>query len=362
MSAKIDKLTAAETRLLDEYVTERWAWGRSTAPADRPNAEAQVARMYDWLGKPRPYMVWVDGPWEGFLAQALLLPLILLDGEIDQLGSQLDSQLGSQLRSQLRSQLYSQLDSQLRSQLDSQLRSQLYSQLLWPWWGQFGSWWSFYDFPVRHMRRFKVPMELAERCDAWVQLSQSLGHWWGFGRIAILSERMSVCEVDDEGRLHSEHGPAIAYRDGTELWAIHGVRVDRRVVEAPEQLTVEEIRQQGNAEVRRVMVDRFGAERYLRESDAKLLAEDECGRLWRVPLGDDEPLVMVEVVNSTPEPKGVFEDMAEWAKQVVHKRGGPRAFHKVYWLRVPPDSRTPKAAVAWTFDVPTELYEPLVQT
>ena len=54
-----------------------------------------------------------------------------------------------------------------------------------------------------------------------------------------------------------------------------------------------------------------------------------------------EPFAMVKVINRTPEPDGSFRQ---------------------YFLRVPPTVRTAREAVAWTFDVPTEEYEPLVET
>lgn len=92
---------------------------------------------------------------------------------------------------------------------------------------------------------------------------------------------------------------------------------------------------------RRVMIERFGADRYLQVSDAKLLNEDDYGKLWRVEIEDDEPLVMVEVLNSTPEPDGSV---------------------RTYHLRVPPETRTARAGVAWTFNVPEELYVPAVET
>ncbi len=138
-------------------------------------------------------------------------------------------------------------------------------------------------------------------------------------------------------RLHRDDGPAVAWPDGWGVWCIHGVRVTRQIVEAPQTLTVEQIRDERNAEVRRIMVDRFGAERYLRESDAQLLDDDdEFGKLWRVRLPDDEDLVMVEVINSTPEPDGSS---------------------KTYWLRVPPTMRSAREAVAWTFDLSARAYE-----
>jgi hypothetical protein len=52
-------------------------------------------------------------------------------------------------------------------------------------------------------------------------------------------------------------------------------------------------------------------------------------------------MVFVEVLNSTPEPDGSS---------------------KSYMLRVPPTVRTPRAAIAWTFDVPENEYKPEVMS
>jgi hypothetical protein len=68
---------------------------------------------------------------------------------------------------------------------------------------------------------------------------------------------------------------------------------------------------------------------------------DETGILWHVDLPGDEPLVMVEVVNATPEPDGT---------------------RRTYFLRVPPSTRTARAGVAWTFGLTEEEYRPLRQT
>jgi hypothetical protein len=84
-----------------------------------------------------------------------------------------------------------------------------------------------------------------------------------------------------------------------------------------------------------------GYDRYLTDTGAEPLHRDETGVLWRIQLPDDEPVVMVEVVNSTPEPDGTS---------------------RTYWLRVPPRIRTARAGVAWTFGVPEEEYQPLRET
>lgn len=178
---------------------------------------------------------------------------------------------------------------------------------------------------------------------------------WPLKGAVVLTERPAALHRDDEGRLHNDVGPAVGYRDGWGVWAIHGVRLTQQIVETPSTLTVEEIRGEQNVEVRRVMLERFGYDRYIRESGARLVHEDEWGKLWRTSIPDDEDLVVVEVVNSSPEPDGGYRN---------------------YMLRVDPELRpllrdgssgavqkpTARNAVASTFGHRGEEYELAVQT
>jgi hypothetical protein len=132
----------------------------------------------------------------------------------------------------------------------------------------------------------------------------------------------------EDGRLHSEDGPAVFWPDGPRYWFWRGVQVPQRVIEAAETLSAAEIAAEQNVEVRRAMIERFGVERYLRESDACKVGVDETGTLRRLQLPGEEPALVVEVVDSTPQPDGS---------------------HRRYFLRVPPYLRTPREAVAWTF-------------
>jgi hypothetical protein len=119
------------------------------------------------------------------------------------------------------------------------------------------------------------------------------------------------------------------------------VHVPRDVIEQPQALTVECIQAERNVEVRRVLLERYGPARYLRDAGAQRVHTDDAGILWRCPLPGDEDLVMVEVTNATPEPDGS---------------------RRTYWLRVPPAIRTAREAVAWTFDLPEGDYAPTRET
>lgn len=64
-------------------------------------------------------------------------------------------------------------------------------------------------------------------------------------------------------------------------------------------------------------------------------------KLLHFSLPGDEPYVAVQVINSTPEPDGS---------------------HRSYLLRVPPTITSCRAAVAWTFGMAADDYDPDVET
>jgi hypothetical protein len=103
------------------------------------------------------------------------------------------------------------------------------------------------------------------------------------------------------------------YPDGWAIYAVHGVRVPEQVVMRPQSLAIAQIDGEANAEVRRVMLDLFGAEHYMRESGAQIVAQlpDSYpmlglrdAKLLRRDVPNDEPIVMVDCVNSSAEPDG----------------------------------------------------------
>ncbi|KUN89628.1 hypothetical protein AQJ66_04095 [Streptomyces bungoensis] len=172
-------------------------------------------------------------------------------------------------------------------------------------------------------------------------VARAAGWWWPYEKTAVVCERPGELHRDEAGRLDRGDGPALAFPDGFALYAWRGMPVPAAFLAELAGLTPERIREEENAELRRVMLEHYGYDRYLEESGAEPVQRDEAGVLWRIDLDGDEPLVMVEVVNSTPEPDGT---------------------HRVYWLRVPPRVRTAREGVAWTFGLEEADYTPERET
>ena len=205
---------------------------------------------------------------------------------------------------------------------------------------QGGNQWSDWDSWVTFFRDV-VGLKLSsyDKYAPWGEAAVHAGPRIMHADFCMISDRPDILTVDGQNRPHSDNGPFCRWRDGSALYAIHGVRVPWWVVEHPDRLTVGRINKETNVEIRRVMIERYGQDRYLMDSGAVAIHQDDFGVLYRKELSDDESLVMVKVVNSTPKPDGSYKD---------------------YFLRVPPTITTARQAVAWTFE--DEDYAPEVET
>jgi hypothetical protein len=238
----------------------------------------------------------------------------------------------------------------------------------------------------------ELPRAMKRAAQAYRDTAESACWWWPHRDFVMACERPTKIERDERGRLHCETGMAIQWSDGWGLYRWHGVAVPAQVIEAPETITVAQIEAETNAEVRRCMVSRYGAGRYLLDSGAKELARDEFGVLYRKDIPGDEPLVMVRVLNSTPEPDGTLTTaqareafgapLVDRACAMAGLNGSAgKARWKEYFLRVHPELRpmvpptkgsevalgapqemTARNAVASTFGLRGEDWSPTVET
>jgi hypothetical protein len=144
-------------------------------------------------------------------------------------------------------------------------------------------------------------------------LAKSASWTWWAPEVASISDRPEVLNRDEQGRLHSTSEAALRYRDGWSIFAVHGVRVPEDIILDRASITVARIEGEANAEIRRVMIDLYGPKRYLADSGAKVVHELPANfylqglrtaRLLRKEVPEDEPIIMVDVLNSSPEPDG----------------------------------------------------------
>ncbi len=215
---------------------------------------------------------------------------------------QLWGQLRDQLRGQLRGQLWDQLGGQKLNYMGTWFNGQ--EDSYWVSWLLFGR-----DIGAKYDKR------LNDGLNCWIEISQSCYWFYPFLDFCLVSDRPSVIKTDERGRLHNATGAAFQFTDGYSLYRYHGARVPDEIIEHPEKLTVSQIDNEQNAEIRRCMIEIYGQDRYLIDGKAKIISSDGYGTLYRKKIKNDEDLVMVKVINSTPEIDGTYKD---------------------YFLRVPP--------------------------
>lgn len=142
-------------------------------------------------------------------------------------------------------------------------------------------------------------------------------------------------ERDEQGRLHSANGMCIQYRDGWGFYAWHGTRCPEKLILHPEQITPEEWMNERNLEIRRIMQERIGNERFVEMFGGKCIDQGQRADLIEVKLRDD------------PEKVARFVRVKDASTE------------RVYYLRVPPTFDQADAALAWTFGLGEQDYQPV---
>ena len=221
--------------------------------------------------------------------------------------------------------------------------------------GGYWSYWVGWSTFFRDFTGLELDNNLWDRSRAFEQTIANAGWWWPHKDFVIVCDRPREIhreQVGDRGwnshRLHNERGPAISWRDDWALYFVHGVRVTEQIVLRPETLTTEQIMKEDNAEVRRIMCEKMGWEKFIHEAKLKLIHEcdDPANMPNKLRLYDTPeqvlgvPVRLLSVVNATPKLNGEISR---------------------YAITVPAEIDSALAGAAWSFDVSIEQYRDLIR-
>jgi hypothetical protein len=177
---------------------------------------------------------------------------------------------------------------------------------------------------------------------AFIELQETMslcGQWWPTDRICFMVDRPIAVHVDHQMNAHRLNEPAISFADGWGVYCLRNLPVSESVAQG--HFTWQDIDSERNSEMRRVMTEVYGLERYVNDCGIQPVASDQFGVLYRKPSPPDEDMVIVKVFNATLEPDGT---------------------RRSYFLRVPPEIGSAREAVAWTFGLSAEEYEPDIES
>ena len=265
---------------------KRWIEiGLNTQPADRPRAEAGIRRAYEIAGLKAPaQIVWLESP-------ARIADVFIRASVRDAVGAS----------------VWASVRDSVGGQFDTHTLA-YYA----------------YFHDVYELRTETQALE-----GLW-EIAQSANWWFPCREVCYVCERPRVIAFDAQGRLHRADGAAVEYSDGWGVYAWHGMRVAKKLITEP--ITLAQIDNERNVELRRMMLERYGYERYIQDSDSVKLHEDSFGVLWGKAVPGDEAIVMVQVKDPSTD--------------------------RQYFLRVPPTVKTAHEAVAWTFGMTVNQYRP----
>ena len=212
-------------------------------------------------------------------------------------------------------------------------------------WSAWACWIAFGRDHAKLAERGLVDPKLYQTYEPWETLARLSGYRFMHPDFCIVSDRPVEFRVDDRGRPHHETGPYARWSDGTAFYAVRGVFTPAWIVDTPAAITTRDIHGEGNSEIRRIMMERYGWARYVSDTGGEVVHRDVDAlgfprELVRACPQDDEPIVMVRVTDSSPDPK--------------------TGEHKKYMLRVDPKAyggragRECHAAIASTWRVKSD--------
>jgi hypothetical protein len=305
MAAKIERLTPEQQARIPEFVEYWTKVGLSTEPADRPRAEAAIAAMYAGSNLPPPQaIVWCGSPLSLALARALALDNKMNEAvAADRLGhiahtiwasarmsgreaspvaagycfsNHVGYKVLMSVQQGVRSAVSESVWSDVRERIADGVWENI-SDSVSIWDDVRGTWSGCssavlgaavtdqidgqHDAGLLAVYRFFSDVlglqTVTEQLAGFWELAQSAGVVLPHQNICWISERRRMLKLDEDGFLHSLSGPAVSYPDGFNIYAVHGERVPAFVIERPHEITIQKIEAEPDAELRRLMIDRY---------------------------------------------------------------------------------------------------------
>ena len=112
-------------------------------------------------------------------------------------------------------------------------------------------------------------------------IATSCGFVWWAEEVVSISDRPIRVSRDNGGRLHHEDKKALEYSDGWGFYSWHGYRIPDQynwIIENKSKITPAKIEKETNAEIRRIMLEIYGYDKYLEKRNATEIHTDEVQR------------------------------------------------------------------------------------
>ncbi len=353
---KIEQLTEEQKALLPVYRDKWIKIGLSTEPANRPEAERGINLMYELAGLKKPKkIIWCDSPLTAALTNYVIEKVSKEEYVQDSIrnptwGSVQDSDgnpvwnpiwgsVEEPVWNLVRDSIWDSVETSVWESIRTSILDSIVGVPPRPVWapilrdrrhvcdfmldsdgdptrnpvrnfvnGQHdANWLGFYEY----LKEVCGLNEETAKLEGLMILAKNAGWALPYKEVCLVCERHNVVKRDDRGRLHCEDGMALTFPDGWGIYAWHGVRVPKGIILDPEKITIDPIAKESNLEIRRVMCERYGWEKYFNDrmgrGYCKLINEK---MVWNQPVrlfaDEDEGVTrhFVHVINGTEESDG----------------------------------------------------------
>ncbi len=244
-----------------------------------------IEYVYELANQKKPVVIFAENPlqyklfWSLLKRKDNLIKLIYLLKNKSKIGdnkelhnelyNELDNELDNELRKELYKELHNELRNELRNELDNELRKELNEELkqnkirshylfLSDFYTRcYLTWYRFisHEFNIDHPKK-QVLNNLY-----WLNINSDVSRCYftkGYCLVLKLPKKVNFNNSD----LHNEHGPAIQYKGGYNMYYWKGYRVSEKLIMNPDAITKQDVLAIDNAELRRCYIDKLGVTRF----------------------------------------------------------------------------------------------------
>ena len=252
----ITELTQEQKVAVETYVREYTAIGVNTDVTDRTVVN-EINKFYGYMKKDAPKYIWVDNPYEA----RVVLTAMASGKDFDELDYEING--GEFITRRVIEHTAKNLHS-----------IENFDYIM----GNLNAYWISYLNYGREILGIKYDYGEfdPEILDVWTRLIKKTGYFYAMDKFCVVCNRPELLMFDENRELHCQDGPAVKFRRGDEctIYSIHGVTVSQRIVMDPQTITVDQINDEENAEVKRIMIEQMGTEKYLVQSGAVIVHQD----------------------------------------------------------------------------------------
>ena len=299
----LEERTPEQEKLFNVYA-EKWIKvGLSTERFTEEEATGIIENLYCLLEYPaHPYLYVAESPREAWYATLFLFNL---GGDGLKVRDNVGAKVWDKVRAKVRDKVGDKVWAKVRDKVGAKVRDKVWAKVGAKVWakvldkvgdkipdfvypyadGNFSAgFFAYYDY-MKEVLHVDFG-ELSGDYEIYKSITK-LSLVYPFEDFCVVCQKPEEIHFNKDDNLHKEGGAAIRYSDGFSVWSLNGVTVSQEVAETPsDKLSAQLMLTEKNAEVRREIYRKIGAERVAHDLGAKERDRKGDYELLLIPMGN----------------------------------------------------------------------------